>query len=89
MRPLSPEEARRLLEASRGDGLEALYVLAVHTGMRQGELLALKWEDVDLNEGVVRVRRTLARSGDGSLRENRRPGGAAAPSTSRARPWKP
>jgi integrase len=63
MRPLSPEEARRLLEASRGDRLEALYVLAVHTGMRQGELLALKWEDVDLNEGVLRVRRTLARDG--------------------------
>ena len=63
MRPLSPEKARKLLETSRGDGLEALYVLAVHAGMRQGELLALKWEDVDLNEGVVRVRRTLVRSG--------------------------
>ncbi len=46
----------------RGEKLEALYVLAVHTGMRQGELLALKWEDVDLNEGVIRTRRTLARS---------------------------
>jgi integrase len=43
--------------------LEALYVLAVHTGMRQGELLALKWEDVDLNEGVICIRRTFARSG--------------------------
>jgi integrase len=39
--------------------LEALYVLAVHTGMRQGELLALRWEDVDLNEGVIHIRRTL------------------------------
>src|SRR5919107_727483 len=63
MHPLSPEEARRLIEAVRGDKLEALYVLAVHTGMRQGELLALRWEDVDLNEGVIRIRRTLARSG--------------------------
>jgi integrase len=43
MRPLSPGQARKLLQASRGDRLEALYVLAVHTGMRQGELLALKW----------------------------------------------
>jgi integrase len=45
--PLSPDQARALLEAARGDRLEALYVLAVHTGMRQGELLALRWEDVD------------------------------------------
>jgi integrase len=63
MRPLSPDEARKLLEAARGDKLEALYVLAVHTGMKQGELLALKWEAVDLNGGVIRIRRTLARSG--------------------------
>ncbi len=62
MHPLSPDEAPKLIEAVRGDKLEALYVLAVHTGMRQGELLALKWEDVDLIEGVIRIRRTLARS---------------------------
>ena len=41
MRPLSPDEARKLMEAAQGDKLEALYVLAMHTGMRQGELLAL------------------------------------------------
>jgi integrase len=63
MHPLSPEEARKLIEAAHGDKLEALYVLAVHTGMRQGELLALRWEDVDLNEGIIRIRHTLARSG--------------------------
>jgi len=67
MHPLSADEARRLLEAARGDRLEALYVLAIYTGMRQGELLALKWEDVDLNGRSLRVRRTLTRkSGDGS-----------------------
>jgi integrase len=48
MHPLSADETRKLLEAARGDKLEALYVLAIHTGMRQGELLALKWQDVDL-----------------------------------------
>lgn len=63
MRPLSQEEARRLLEAAREDRLEALYVLAIHTGMRQGELLALKWNDVDLENGVIRVQRTLTRYG--------------------------
>ena len=54
--PLSPEQARAFLEAaSGGDRLEALYVLAVHTGMRQGELFNLRWDDVDLDAGVLRV----------------------------------
>lgn len=57
--PLTEEQAKRLLETVRGDRLEALYVLALNTGMRQGELLALKWDDVDLGRSVLRVRRTL------------------------------
>ena len=61
--PLSAEEARRFLEAAYGDRLEALYVLAVHTGMRQGELLALKWQDVDLENATLSVRRTITKSG--------------------------
>jgi integrase len=59
IRPLTGEESRRLLEAVRGKRLEALCVLALSTGMRQGELLALKWEDVELEGGRLRVRRTL------------------------------
>ena len=62
MRPLAPDEARRLLEVASGDRLQAVYVLAVHTGMRQGELLGLKWDDVDLESGLIRVRRTLTRN---------------------------
>ena len=46
MDPLSKEETRSLLAVVRGDRLEALYVLAVTTGMRLGELLGLKWPDV-------------------------------------------
>ena len=65
MHPLSASEAHKLLEAARGDSLEALYVLAIHTGMRQGELLGLKWADVDLENAIVRVRRTLTRKGTG------------------------
>jgi integrase len=56
--PLSPGQARAFLEAVRGDRLEALYVLAIHTGMRQGELFNLRWDDVDLDAGVLRVRGT-------------------------------
>jgi integrase len=59
-RPLSTDQVRRLLETARGDRLEALYVLAVHCGLRQGELLGLRWEDVDLEAGTLHVRRALA-----------------------------
>ena len=63
IKALSAEETKKLLKAAKGDRLEALYVLAVTTGMRQGEILGLKWEDVDLERGVVCVRRTLVRVG--------------------------
>ena len=65
MRPLSAEEARRLLDAAAEDRLEALYVLAVTTGMRCGELLGLKWSDIDLENASVSVRRTLTRIDNG------------------------
>jgi integrase len=61
MQVLSGEQAQQFLEAAKGDPLEALYVLALTTGMRQGELLALKWEDVDLAIGRLQVKRTIAR----------------------------
>jgi integrase len=46
-----------------GRGFEALYVLAITTGMRQGELLALRWQDVDVENATISVRRTLTRNG--------------------------
>jgi integrase len=64
---LSPEHARVLLAAAAGDRFEALYVLAVTTGMRLGELLALQWEAIDLGSpadlvklGCHALRRDLA-----------------------------
>ena len=59
MHALSPEEARRFLEVVRGDRLEALYVLAITTGMRQGELLALRWRDVDVTGPSLHVTSSL------------------------------
>jgi integrase len=59
IRPLTEEQVKRLLQAVRGDHLEVLYVLAITTGMRSGELLGLRWEDVDLHTGTVQVRRTV------------------------------
>ncbi len=59
IRPLTPEQVKTLFEAAKGDRLEALYVLAVTTGLRQGELLGVKWDDVDMEAGSLCVRRTL------------------------------
>lgn len=60
-RALDPAEVAAVLRALEGNRLHALYVVAAHTGMRQGELLALGWEHVDLAAGRVRVERTLLR----------------------------
>jgi integrase len=67
IRPLSPEQARALLRAAKEEKLEALYVIAITTGMRQGELLALKWEDVNFEAGVMQVRRTLSTATGGGF----------------------
>jgi len=69
MRPLTPEQANLLLQVAHeaGDRLEALYVLAIHAGLRQGELLGLMWDDVDLEDGSLQVRRTLAITKNGPV----------------------
>lgn len=59
------------------DRLEALYVLALATGMRLGELLALRWRDVQLQDGTLRVSGSLQRTSAGLQR--------AEPKTSRSR----
>lgn len=65
--PLTLEEVRRFLAAARGSRFEAAFVVAVVTGVRLGELLALRWDDIDLGDApTVRVRGTLQRA-DGRL----------------------
>ena len=61
--PLDGEQARTLLDAAReaGDRYEALYVLYLQCALRQGEALALRWTDVDLEAGTVRIERQLQR----------------------------
>ena len=51
---------RRLLEAAEGDRLHAFYVVAVTAGLRPGEMLALRWSDVDVETGTLWVNRTLS-----------------------------
>ncbi len=60
MQSFTPEQTRVFLEAVREDRLGALYLLAIHTGLRQGELLGLRWDDVDFETGRLAVRRTLS-----------------------------
>jgi integrase len=55
MNILEGGEIARLIAAARGDRLEALIVLAVTTGMREGELLGLRWRDVDLEDRELHV----------------------------------
>ena len=61
IRPLSPEQVHQLLEAAKDHPQETLFILALATGMRRGELLGLKWQDIDLAKGILRVRRALTR----------------------------
>jgi integrase len=56
---LTPDELRRLLDAVRGGRFEGVFYLCSLVGLRIGEALALRYEDVDLERGTIRVERTL------------------------------
>ena len=62
-RVLTPDEAKRLLAQVEGDRLAALYRLALTLGMRQAEIIGLRWKDVDLDARVLRVRQSIQRIG--------------------------
>ncbi|ADP78115.1 tyrosine-type recombinase/integrase [Pseudofrankia inefficax] len=66
-RDLAVEDARRFLEVAAGDRLEALFVVALTMGLRRGELLGLRWDDVDLDAATLRVVRSAQRV-SGTLR---------------------
>ena len=68
--PLTPEQARTLMETAKGGRLEALLTLAVATGMRRGEILALRWSDIDFGEGSLQVRHTVNRAGKYGILEH-------------------
>ena len=75
VRSFSVEQAKAFLGAIRGDRLEALYVVTLATGLRRGEVLALAWDDVDLEHGTLAVRHTLSKvAGGWRLLEPKTPG---------------
>ncbi len=57
---LSPEQVGRLLDTAKGSSYHALLTVAVYTGIREGELLGLRWQDVDLEAGTLSVRQALS-----------------------------
>lgn len=59
--PWSPAEAAQFLRKTRGHRLHALFSVGVAVGLRRGELLGLRWSDVDWDAGTVRVRRVVQR----------------------------
>src|SRR5207302_6583175 len=59
--PLTPDEARKFLREVRGHRLEALFSVALALGLRQGEALGLRWQDIDFAAGTIAVRNQLQR----------------------------
>jgi integrase len=76
MKTWTREEAMAVLATAAGDRFEALWRLAITAGMRRGELLGLRWIDVDLQRGVLSVRHTLVR-GEGNVWESSTPKSAS------------
>ena len=68
MKTLPAERLGAFLREAKESGVYELYYMDLATGLRRGELLGLKWEDVDLQNGIIHVRRQVARV-DGEVKE--------------------
>jgi integrase len=77
IRALTDAEKQRLLAATKGSSIHGIVLLALATGMRRGELLALRWSDVDLTNGTIAVRRSVSETKTGV--------GAVPPKSGRSR----
>jgi integrase len=64
---LDDDEAEAVLAAARDDRLYALLYISLTLGLRQGEALGLRWADVDLHAGEIRIDQSKTRSGERSL----------------------
>jgi len=61
MNILPPEDLRTFFEEARRSGVFELYYIDLATGLRRGELLGLKWSDIDLKKGIIHVQRQILR----------------------------
>ena len=79
----SPEEVMALVRAAASEQDAAIYTTAAFTGLRRGELLALRWRDVDFGGQVVRVRASFAEGVLTTPKSGKVPFGPAGPSCRR------
>jgi len=68
MQTLSPEEVTRFLEAAQDTDYYVYFATLLYTGLRRGELLALRWRNLDLDSGALTVVETAYRLGNGEYR---------------------
>ena len=61
MKTLTAEQLASFLQEAKESGVYEMYYIELATGLRRGELLGLKWEDIDLRQGIIHVRRQVAR----------------------------
>jgi integrase len=62
MSALDEQQARALLRVLKGDRLEALYRVALSLGLRRGEVLGLRWQDIDFDTATLRIVQTVQRT---------------------------
>lgn len=60
---LTATDARALIASTVDDRIGNLFALALYTGLRQGELLGLRWPDIDLDQGTIQIRKALQKQG--------------------------
>ena len=68
MQTIPAEQLQAFLEEARATGVYEMYYIELATGLRRGELLGLKWQDIDWKNGIIKVRRQVARV-DGKIVE--------------------
>jgi len=68
MKTLPAEQLASFLREAKEGGVFEMYYIELATGLRRGELLGLKWEDIDLEQGIIHVRRQIAKI-DGEIVE--------------------
>lgn len=79
IKPLTPEQARKVLMAVRGHRLEVLYRLALSLGLRKGEVLGLHWSDIDFTNETITVRCSVQRLNGKLVLADPKTGQASAP----------
>jgi integrase len=67
VRPWTVDEARAFMAACKSEPLYAAYVLLLLYGLRRGEVLGLRWQDIDFNAGTIRIDQQLVKLNDGTV----------------------